>query len=213
MNRFAELEELLAKNNPRFICVDLRMPQPGPERFVASIRHETTPALDAAVLDELRRQLPELTQLVELYAGHGSIRLYCDTTFHVAKDCYASAFYIAHPDEWEDLRLGLDDWFADLSEKERAEYLPEWIDDCLVFGEIPHSGNYFLIPLTGPETGSVYEFEHDGFEFIRQADSIAGFMSTICTVNDALLRSISGHTYYHDGKTDTQWYAQGYEHD
>ena len=53
----------------------------------------------------------------------------------------------------------------------------------------------------------------DGFEFIRQADSIAGFMTTICTVNDALLRSISGHTYYHDGKTDTQWYAQGYEHD
>lgn len=213
MTRFAELEALLARSNQRFICRDLGWPQPGPDRFVARITHEVTPALSAEELDELRRQVPEVPQLAELYARHGSIRLYCDTTFHEPWGSYSSAFYIAHPDEWADLAVGFGDWLADLDEKERAERLPSWIDACLVIGEIPSSGNYFLVPLEGPDTGGVFEFEHDGFEFIRQGDSIAGFIARLSTVSDALLHDIACHTRYFDGKSDMQWLVERYEFD
>ena len=91
--------------------------------------------------------------------------------------------------------------------------LPSWIEDYVVIGEIPNSGNYFLVPLKAPETGCVYEFEHDGFEFIKQADNVAEFIAKLCTVTDVLISEIRGHTRYFDGKTNTQWLADRYEFD
>jgi hypothetical protein len=213
MTPFAELEELLARKNQRFACKDLGWPEPGPERFVARISHEVAPPLSGEELDQLRRQIPSVPQLAELYSRHGSIRLYCDTIANPSWGGHSSAFYIAHPDQWEDLAADFGEWLVDLDEDERTELLPEWIDDCVVIGEVPNSGNYFLVPLAGSETGSVFEFEHDGFEFIRQADSIAGFIGKICTVTDALLREIAGHTRYCDGKSDIQWLVERYEFD
>lgn len=213
MADFTKLEELLERQGQRFICRDLGWPKPGPERHVARIRHETTPALDDGELESLKSQIPEVPQLFEFYLRYGSLRLYCDTVFYEPWGGCSSAFYIAPPGEWEELRAYFGDWLADLSEEEEAECLPDWIGDCIVIGEVSNSGNYFIVPLKGPETGCVYEFEHDGFEFIRRAGSLEAFIASLCTVTDELVREIGGHTRYFDGKTDTQWLPERYEFD
>lgn len=210
---FAELHQLLARKNQRFICRDLGWPEPGPERLTAHIFHEVSPPLDEALLEVLAAQLPEVPRLIALYAQFGSIRLYCDAN-EDPSGFRSSAFYIAHPDEWEDQKLGFQAWLEGLSKEEEAELLPAWIhDEYLVIGEIPHSGNAFLVPLCGPETGSVIEFEHDGFEFITQGDSIDDFIASLCVVTDSLLHTIGCHTRYYDGRTDTQWLPERYEAD
>jgi hypothetical protein len=213
MTHFAELDNLLKRKNQRFICIDTGWPKPGPDRHIAQITHETTPPLSKEEIAKLKSQLPEVPKLVDLYSSYGSIRLYCDSVFYAPWDRYSSAFYIAHPDEWPDLKDYFSGWLDDLSEEEEQEFLPDWIEDYVVIGEIPNSGNYFLVPLQGMEAGCVYEFEHDGFEFIKQADTLTDFIVKLCTVTDSLISEIRGHTRYFDGKTDTQWLAERYEFD
>lgn len=213
MANFAELESLLQRKNQRFICKDHGWPKPGPERHIAKIIHETTTPLGDEEIASLKSQLPEVPELIALYSRYGSIRLYQDTVFYAPWGRYSSAFYIAHPDEWPELKDYFSGWLDDLSEEEAEEFLPDWIEDYVVIGEIPNSGNYFLVPLTGSETGSVYEFEHDGFEFIKQGNSISEFIAKLCTVTDELLEQIMGHTCYFDGKTNTQWLVERYEYD
>ncbi len=209
----AELDALLARKNQRFICHDTGWPEPTEQGHTALITHEAGPALNEEALAALREQIPEVPALAGLYARHGSIRLFCDTVFHAPWGGRSSAFYIAHPDEWAMLQEEFNAWLDGLSPEEEEELLPAWLQDHVVIGEIPNSGNYFLLALKGEDAGSVFEFEHDGFEFLRQGRSVEEFIAHLCTVNDALLRDIRGHTRYFDGKTDTQWLAERYEYD
>lgn len=57
--------------------------------------------------------------------------------------------------------------------------LPEWLGDAVVLGEIPSSGNCFLYVYKGEQQGKVFEFEHDGFEFIEAGKDIATFLDYI----------------------------------
>ena len=88
--------------------------------------------------------------------------------------------------------------------------MPAWIDSFVVVGEVPNSGNYFLVPLEGDDRGKVFEFEHDGFEFIERGSTFAGFVEQISTVNEALLAEILGHTRYADGQSSVQWLCEQY---
>jgi len=210
MANFSSLDDLLQRKNQRFICKGNRS---RPEGFVANIMHEVTPPLDPVKLELLRAQVADVPQLVELYRKYGSVRLYLDTKMYEPWGHSCSAFYIADPEEWIDLKDGFQSWIEDLGKEEAEEILPSWINSYVVIGEIPNSGNYFLVPMTGDELGSVYEFEHDGFEFIKHANSIVDFVSLISTPTDELVRAISGHARYFDGVSDTQWLARHYEFD
>jgi hypothetical protein len=210
MNNFSALDALLKKKNQRFICKDLGWPEPSLERHVAKINHDVTSPLSAEEIVNLNAQVPNIPQLVALYSKYGSIRLYCDSVFYEPWGRHSSAFYIAHPDEWEELKDSFNDWIVDSDED---DFLPSWLDNYIVIGEVPNSGNYFLTPTVGEEAGHVYEFEHDGFEFIKRSDDIEGFIAEISTVNEGLIQEISGHTRYFDGKTDMQWLVERYESD
>jgi len=70
----------------------------------------------------------------------GSLRLYSEPVSG------ESAFYIGAPPQWQHLDEDLRCWEG-LSEQEEEEPLPSWVDDCVVFGEIPGSGNYLMMPL------------------------------------------------------------------
>ncbi len=213
MPLFHALDTLLARKNQRFVCNDNGWPKPGKYQHIAHITHETSPALDTNELALLNEKTGNLPQLAMLYARYGSVRLYCDSVFNEPWGCYASAFYLAHPSEWEELSLCFNAWLDGLDSEEEEELLPAWLEHHVVIGEIPSSGNYFLLALQGEEAGSVFEFEHDGFEFIKQGDSLDDFITHWCTVSDALLRDIASHTRYFDGTTDTQWLVTRYEHD
>jgi hypothetical protein len=112
-----------------------------------------------------------------------------------------------------ELRELFEPWITDLPEDEVDELLPEWIKDCVVIGEVPNSGNYFLVPLSGAERGKVFEFEHDGFEFIESGSDLADFLSRKSTVTHELLQEILTHTRYSDGESDTQWLCESYQYD
>ena len=82
-----------------------------------------------------------------------------------------------------------------------------------VIGEVPNSGNYFMVPLCGEDIGKVFEFEHDGFEFIEAGTSFSDFLNGKSVVTDELLQEILGHTRYSDGVSDTQWLCESYQFD
>jgi hypothetical protein len=207
LDGLSKLDVLLSRKNQRFICIDTGWPEPGPERFTAHIEHIVDPPISDAESIELIQQIQSVPQLGALYEKYGSIRLYCDT---IGDD---SAFYIAAPEEWAGLRWLFSNWLNLLGEEEAEQLLPEWIKDYLVIGEIPQSDNYFLVPMFGDAAGSVFEFEHDGFEFIERGQDIDAFLSYLTTINASLIQSILGHTRYSDGVTDTQWLANEYQFD
>ncbi len=60
-----------------------------------------------------------------------------------------AALYIARPDQWDSLNSYFSDWLEGLDQDEREELLPEWLDNYLTIGEIPHSGNFILVPTAG----------------------------------------------------------------
>lgn len=211
MTDFAALDELLQRKNQRFICDPAGLSTPGSSQFIAHIEHEVASPLTAGEIEKLRSLIPGVPQLLDFYERFGSIRLYRDTTYHAPWRGHSSAFFLAHPEQWAELKDDLLLWFDNLDPDEEEDCLPEWFDDYVVIGGVPNSGNYYLVPLSGIEAGTVYEFEHDGFEFIKQAQSIVEFVAYIATPTDNLAQEISGHTRYFDGTTDTQWLATRYE--
>lgn len=199
------LNVLLARKNQHFICTAAG--QESYDSFTARITHKTTEGLSKEYIENLEKRIGHQNQLFELLSHYSSVRLYCDT---LSDD---SAFYIAHPDEWSSLEEGFKIWIEDLSEEERDELLPQWFEEAIVIGEIPFSGNYYLYPVKGEFQGKIFEFEHDGFEFIEVGKGIFSFLDYICTVTDNLIQNIQSHTRYSDGKTDIQWLAQSYSYD
>lgn len=213
---FERFEELLRRKNQRFICIDTDWPQPGPERHTAYIEHDVDSPVGSATLQSVIDQTGSLPEIVEFYRRFGYARLYRDTiqTAYAGFDpFYASAYYIAPPDAWPELRECFECWLDDLSKEEAAELLPSWMESYVVIGEVPNSGNYFLVPLVGPDRGKVFEFEHDGFEFVERGTTFACFLDSVSTVNDSLVKEIRSHTRYCDGHTDTQWLCQDYLYD
>ena len=142
-------------------------------------------------------RLGDDSQLTKFYSNFGSLRLYCDSIGD------ASAFYIARPSEWLKLFFRFQQWVDGLKKKEREELVPKWVDQSVVFGEVPNSGNFFLMAMTGAESGRVYEFEHDGFEFIERGGDLSEFLEYLSVVDEGLIRDILTHTRYSDGSGET----------
>lgn len=206
MNGLQSLETLLARRNQRFVCVDTGWPEPGPEKFRAQIVHYAEPPLGHAQLEQLGRIFPEIPQLAEFYSHYSSVRLFVDP---IGGD---SVCYVASPDEWHGFKKNFEMWTDSLVGDE-ADLLPEWLDNYLVIGEIPTTGNYYLMPTQGEHIGKVFLFDHDGFEFVEKGADLGAFIERVSTVNDALLQEIPGHTRYSDGETETQWLAKEYLYD
>lgn len=202
-----ELESLLERKNQRFVCRNSGGSERGSLEYIAPITHEVEPPLDEEALQALQTDLGDLPEAIAFYQRFGGLRLYCDTVG------YASAFYLAPPESWNELDDHFSGWLDILDEDEQAELIPDWLSEYAVIGEVPDSGNYFLLALAGDERGKIFEFEHDGFEFIERGENLAAFIAAICKVDDALIQEIRTHTRYSDGKTSTQWLAEEYHYE
>ncbi len=204
LSGLSKLVALLNRENQRFECVSPGSFETGSDRFTACVKHIVEPPALGAGSVALMRRIRAIPQLVELYETYGSVRLYCDT---IGDD---SAFYLAPIEQWPYLKEGFSLWLEGLTDSEKEELLPEWITSYVVFGEIPQSGNYFLMPMAGEKIGQVFEFGHDGFEFIKRGRDVDEFLGYISTVNDALIEDILTYTRYSDGISDIQWLASKY---
>ena len=154
--------------------------------------HTVTPPGDNA-------GLPAVGRLAEFYGTFGSILFYVDA---VTGD---GAKHIAQPDEWASLHNDFNDWIEHLDDEERAEILPEWIAHCTAIGESPRTGNYILMVLEGDEAGKVFEFDHDGFEFIERADDLVAYTEKLLDLDAGLLVDIASHMRFIEAD-QVQWW-------
>lgn len=144
-----------------------------------------------------------LRSLADFYGTFAWLRLYRDP------DSDDSAFYIGTPEEWAEFDEALRCWFEDLTPGERSGLLPPWIDDCLVIGEIPRSGNYLLVPLSGPRKGHVVEFDHDGFSFNDLGDDVEQFVWRALSPDSASLGAMAAFlTFPGPGDPWRQWQVE-----
>lgn len=117
-----------------------------------------------------------------------------------------AAFHIAAPDQWEELDVCFRPWLGGIDEEEERDLLPDWIGDCLVIGEIPQSGNYLLVPVAGECRGFVFEFEHDGFEFIERASTIEQFVLSALELDESSLTRMASHLRFIEDDPAAQWW-------
>lgn len=160
--------------------------QPGSAKVMASV----TP---------LCSDVPGLKHFVE---HHDGVLLYRDTK----SDAAGIAFHGAQdwPSRTEEMRESM----AAMGFEEGG--MPDWFHRGLVFGEIPHSGNYFVIQLRGADAGRVYYCDHDDFRTEPLAESFEDFLALVVTTPAEFMYQCGCYTRYSDGKSDIQWIPKEY---
>ncbi|PJI97034.1 hypothetical protein CLU85_1796 [Acidovorax sp. 69] len=186
-----DLYRAIAEHTGTFSCERIHRPQ---ETKTVNFQHHIQPpvAMDAP--------LPDVGQLPAFYATFGGVLLYRDANSGDA------ARYIAPPTEWAVLQEAFEGWNEHLSDEERADILPDWVDHCLVIGETPHSGNYILMATQGECAGHVFEFDHDGYEFIERAHDLVEYVQGLLQPDSPTLTDIASHMRFIDKHTGTQWW-------
>jgi len=161
---------------------------------VVQFRHIASPPNDQSA--------PDIPGLKEFYATFGTLELYSDA------ESGESAYFIGSQAQWSELAGYFEPWLEGMDEDERAECVPPWINDCIVVGEIPSSGNYLLIPISGTGAGKVFEFEHDGFEFIELGSSLPSFILQTLSPDRRQLREMASHLRFITGDPHVQWWIR-----
>lgn len=161
-------------------------------------RHTVTPAVDVEV--------PDIGRLREFYGAFGSM-----TFYHCAQD--EAARHLAPPAEWPTYQEEFDMWIADIDGDEWEEIAPidllrqgedGYFDfHALVIGQTPHSGNYILMA----ESGAVYEFDHDGFEFRLVAPDIVAYAEKVLEPDAMALCDYTTFVTFRDADRDTSWHV------
>jgi hypothetical protein len=146
--------------------------------------------------------VPDVPGLKEFYSTFGSLELYCDG------ESGESAYYIGTEAQWSELAKDFQSWLEGMNEDELAECVPLWTNDCIVVGEVPSSGNYLLIPTSGTDAGKVFEFEHDGFEFIELGSSLPSFVLRTLSPDARQLTGMATHLRFVTGDPRVQWWIR-----
>lgn len=88
--------------------------------------------------------------------------------------------------------------------------MPGWFQRGIVFGEIPHSANYFVIQPYGDDAGQIFYCDHDDFGTEPMAESFEQFLEVLLTDPPGFLYECGCYTRYSDGKTNIQWIPKEY---
>lgn len=144
--------------------------------------------------------VPAVGRLHDFVATFGSVVFYEDPVSGEA------AVHLAGPEAWAELDGDFRDWIEPLGEDEKAEILPPWAERCLVIGTEPGTGNYLLMPLEGDEAGAVYLFDHDGYEFTREADDVIDYVQRTLAPDDRRLTGFATHMRFIEGDPMAQWW-------
>lgn len=146
--------------------------------------------------------VPDVQGLRDFYSTFGQLMLY------VEEESGDAAYFLASPAQWGELDFDFRPWLEGIDASEGDDYLPEWISDCIVVGEIPRSGNYLLVPSSGTEAGKVFEFEHDGFEFIEMGTSLPDFVARSLDLDASRLTAIASHVRFITESDSRQWWIE-----
>jgi SMI1 / KNR4 family (SUKH-1) len=192
----------------------LRDPAPGFHCYAAGdkseklgllvrVNNQIGPAVSAevvaAVADLCGTASPVLTPFLE---RHDGVLLYCDSK----SDAAGIEFFKAT--EWRSRTQEMRDSMAEMGFE--VDDMPDWFHHGVVFGEIPHSANYFVIQPDGDEAGQIFYCDHDDFRTEPMAASFEEFLAMIVSDPPGFLYQCGCFTRYSDGKSKTQWIPKKY---
>jgi len=137
------------------------------------------------------------------YEQHDGFILYCDTLSD------AAGIELLPADQWQAATEEMRDCFAYLTEDAGND--PDYIFTGIAIATVPHSGNYFVMPVKGPVSGKVFYADHDGWYESAFADDFDGFIARVTREPARLLAEELGcYTRYTDGISDAQWIPETY---
>src|SRR5579864_5276594 len=171
--------------------------------FLAKVTHDLGAPAKNEALNAVKQTLKEVAEpFRELWQLHDGMSLYCDPN----SDAVGVEFFsIANwPSETEEMHSEMGAMGFDV------EAMPEWFPTCVVFGQIPHSGNYFAVSSEGQSLGQIYYLDHDDYREDPIATSLVAFLDAITANPATFLYERGCYTRYSDGKTNKQWIPQQY---
>jgi hypothetical protein len=137
----------------------------------------------------------------EIYAAHDGFVLYKDSLSDAAG---IEALPIAR---WVEAGKELRRWFGHLDDQSD----PDHIRTGVALATTPQSGNYFVMPVEGPNAGRVFYADHDGWYESHFAMDYGEFITRV-TNNPAhlLAKELGCYARYSDGKTAIQWIPESF---
>lgn len=184
------LRSAVDRHSGHFLCEEIN--RDGKTK-VSRFRHISNPP-------EQRLKLPEVPGLRSFYETFDSLVLYFD------EESGDAAYVIASPSEWSELNHSFTAWLQGMGEFEFAQTFPAWIKDRIVVGEMPKTGNYLLVPVSGVEAGKVFGFDHDGFEIRELGSSLPDFVYRSLDLDSERLTDIAAHLRFMSPDDDRQWW-------
>jgi len=196
------IEEFVQAAAPGFRCSAAGDDSGG--EFLARVSHVLNgPAAPGAIV-QLRAMLgSHADQVARFYERHDGFVLYQDTE---SDEAGVELFPVAR---WRKATEDMREWFSHLEEEPEND--PDHILTGIAIGEVPHSGNYFVMPIEGPSAGKIFYADHDGWYESPFADDFDGFLKHVCSDPVTLLNDELGcYICYSDGTTDEQWIPEEY---
>lgn len=175
--------DVIKQPNPRFICQSKANQD---ERATIPLKHSLNTPASETDLDDL---VGMPATLIDFYAKHDGCRLYA------SHDGETSAVYLATLDDWAVLG---EEFLIELENLDPKQ-IPEWIDETVVIGEVPESGNVFLISLAEENEGSITYFDKTRASFIPFAKDFESFLKRLTTNPIKLIKDLGNPTCYREG--------------
>jgi hypothetical protein len=196
------LEEFTKSPAPGFRCFAAG-DKAGP-RFLASIRHILNASASPAAIAQIRKLLgSHADQVATFYQCHDGFVLYRDTKSE------AAGIELLPVAQWEEATEEMRDGFNYLVNDPEND--PDHIVTGISISTVPRSGNYFVMPVHGPNAGKIFYADHDGWYESAFADNFDSFLARVTREPVKLLaKDVGCYTRYSDGMTKAQWIPEEY---
>ena len=196
------IEEFAQAPAPGFRCFAAPK-QTGP-RFLARVQHILHSPASPEAITQIRQSLgAHATQVEAFYQHHDGFVLYRDTKSE------AAGIELLSVEQWEEATDDMRDWFDHLTDDPEND--PDHIVTGISIATVPHSGNYFVMPVEGPSAGKIFYADHDGWYESAFADDFSSFLTRVTREPVKLLaKDVGCYTRYSDGETDSQWIPEEY---
>lgn len=199
------LQHLIAfakQANPSFVCTNGGRSAATQKSFIARLCHVLNAPASTQDLAILRSVLgAHASKFEEIYAAHDGFVLYKDLLS-------ATAGVEALPiSQWDEAGEVMRQFFEHLDD----ESDPDYIRTGVAFATAPQSGNYFVMPVEGPNAGKIFYADHDGWYESHFASDFGEFIVRV-TNNPAqvLSEELGCYARYSDGNTSIQWIPESY---
>lgn len=190
-------EELIQKNmSVKFKCE----PAGGKAGEYVAVTHSELFDPSSKAIEEVEATIGSIApDLVEFFRKHNG------ALFHADSENLSAGIHLHPIEEWDELRSDMMEWYDMMDEDVLDEINTDWLEDCIVFGEVPSSANYFVLVVNGVHKGKVIYSDHEVAEQDVYTNSFNELLTKYLSDPVGEIMSLGCFTRYDDGKTNIQW--------